>query len=49
MDLTCFLHPGWQPLIRPAPAKRDWMDGTPESFAYRCLPLILPMRMAGNC
>src|SRR6267378_3086043 len=39
MDLTCFLHPGWQPLIRPAPAKRDWMDGTSESFAYRCLPL----------
>lgn len=39
MDLTCFLHPGWQPLIRPAPAKRDWMDDTPESFAYRCLPL----------
>jgi hypothetical protein len=39
MDLTCFLHPGWQPLIRPAPAKRDWMDATPESFAYRCLPL----------
>jgi hypothetical protein len=39
MDLTCFLHPGWTPLIRPAPAKRDWMDGTPESFAYRCLPL----------
>jgi hypothetical protein len=39
MDLTCFLHPGWQPLIRPAPARRDWMDATPESFAYRCLPL----------
>jgi len=39
MHLTCFLHPGWQPLIRPAPAKRDWMDATPESFAYRCLPL----------
>src|SRR3984893_11128201 len=39
MDLTCFLHPGWQPLIRPAPARRDWMDGTPDSFAYRCLPL----------
>jgi hypothetical protein len=39
MDLTCFLHPGWQPQIRPAPAKRDWMDATPESFAYRCLPL----------
>ncbi|HEU0083368.1 MAG TPA: DUF6065 family protein [Bradyrhizobium sp.] len=39
IDLTCFLHPGWQPLIRPAPAQRDWMDATPESFAYRCLPL----------
>src|SRR3954447_909665 len=39
MDLTCYLHPGWQPLIRPAPAKRDWMDATAESFAYRCLPL----------
>lgn len=39
MDLTCFLHPGWRPLIRPASARRDWMDGTPESYAYRCLPL----------
>src|SRR3954454_7270795 len=39
MDLTCFLHPGWEPLIRPAPARRDWMDATAESFAYRCLPL----------
>src|ERR1700709_1775723 len=39
MDLTCFLHPGWQPLIRPAPARRAWRDATPESFAYRCLPL----------
>ena len=39
MDLTCYLHPGWAPLIRPAPATRAWMDNTPESFAYRCLPL----------
>jgi len=39
MDLTCYLHPGWAPLIRPAPVRRDWMDHTPESFAYRCLPL----------
>ncbi|WP_063840156.1 DUF6065 family protein [Bradyrhizobium sp. LTSP885] len=39
MDLICYLHPGWRPLIRPAPARRDWMDRTPESFAYRCLPL----------
>lgn len=39
MDLICYLHTGWRPLIRPAPVRRDWMDGTPESFAYRCLPL----------
>jgi hypothetical protein len=39
LDLTCYLHPGWAPLIRPAPATRAWMDATPESFAYRCLPL----------
>jgi hypothetical protein len=39
MDLTCYVHPAWAPLIRPAPATRPWMDATPESFAYRCLPL----------
>ena len=39
MDLICYVHPGWAPLIRPAPATRAWMDATPESFAYRCLPL----------
>jgi hypothetical protein len=39
MDLICYLHSGWAPLIRPAPATRQWMDDTPESFAYRCLPL----------
>jgi hypothetical protein len=39
MDLICYLHSGWEPLIRPAPATRAWMDDTPESFAYRCLPL----------
>ena len=39
MELICYLHPGWAPLIRPAPATRAWMDATPESFAYRCLPL----------
>ncbi len=39
MDLICYLHPGWAPYIRPAPATRAWMDDTPESFAYRCLPL----------
>ncbi len=39
MDLICYLHPGWEPLVRPAPATRAWMDATPEAFAYRCLPL----------
>ncbi len=39
MDFICYLHPGWQPLIRPAEATRAWMDATAEAFAYRCLPL----------
>ncbi len=39
MDLICFLKPGWDPIIRPAEPTRDWMDETPEKFAYRCLPL----------
>ena len=39
MELIAYLRPGWAPLIRPAPATRPWMDATPESFAYRCLPL----------
>jgi hypothetical protein len=39
MDLVCFLHPGWAPLVRPASPTRAWMDETPEAFAYRCLPL----------
>ena len=25
--------------IRPAPRQRDWMDGTEQHYAYRCLPL----------
>lgn len=39
MDLTCYLFPGWEPRIRPAGAKRRWMDDAPEAFPYRCLPL----------
>ena len=27
--------------IEPAPAKRDWMDATPDKFAYHCMPLTL--------
>lgn len=26
-------------LLRPARPKRDWMDRTPENYAYRCVPL----------
>jgi hypothetical protein len=29
------------PRIQPAPVRRDWMDATPQSFAYRCLPLTI--------
>ena len=39
MDFICYLHEGWHPLIRPAEPTRDWMDATPDAFAYRCLPL----------
>ena len=39
MDLICYLHESWQPLIRPAEPTRPWMDATPDAFAYRCLPL----------
>lgn len=39
--LTCYLHEGWAPRIRPAGAHRAWMDATPEQFAYRCLPLAM--------
>jgi hypothetical protein len=41
VDLICYLHPAWAPRIRPALAKRDWMETTPERFAYRCLPLAI--------
>jgi hypothetical protein len=41
LELICYLHPGWRPLIRPADSQRRWMDETPESFAYRCLPLSM--------
>ena len=39
MDLLCYLYPSWRPRIRASTPRRDWMDATPESFAYRCLPL----------
>lgn len=41
MKLECYLYPGWEPHIRPASRRREWMDDTPEAFAYRCLPLAI--------
>jgi hypothetical protein len=29
------------PCIRPASVRRDWMDASPQGFAYRCLPLTI--------
>lgn len=41
MELNCFVLDGWEPRLQPASAKRDWMEATPERFAYRCLPLAI--------
>ncbi|MDX5983678.1 DUF6065 family protein [Sphingomonas echinoides] len=41
MDLICYLFPNWAPRIRSANSRRDWMDNSVESFAYRCLPLSI--------
>lgn len=39
MELICFeVEPG-RTELRPASSARDWMDATPGSYAYRCLPL----------
>ncbi|MCT2398665.1 cupin-like domain-containing protein [Novosphingobium mangrovi (ex Huang et al. 2023)] len=40
-DFLCYVAPGWEPRIRAASSKRDWMDAAPESFPYRCLPLAI--------
>ena len=41
MKLLCHPLTAYPPTIRPAEPRRDWMDETPESFAYRCLPLAV--------
>lgn len=41
MKLICYPTSGDLPQIQPAPAERRWMDATPHSFAYRCLPLTI--------
>lgn len=41
LELKCFVYDGWEPRIRPASPKRQWMDDAPELFPYRCLPLAI--------
>ena len=41
MKLICYLQDRPPLDIRPAPVTRDWMDRTPDRFAYRCLPLAI--------
>jgi len=41
--ISAFVLPGApdgvDKLIRPARPKREWMDRTPENYAYRCIPM----------
>jgi len=41
--ISAFVLPGApenvESLIRPARPRREWMDRTPENYAYRCVPL----------
>lgn len=41
MRLDCFIADNADLDIRPASSRREWMDATEESFAYRCLPLSI--------
>ena len=41
MELICYVAPGWRPRIRVSEPSRPWMDDTPESYAYRFLPLSI--------
>src|SRR5579871_2478076 len=41
LSLTAYrLHPMPMP-IEPGPLTRDWMDRTPQRYAYRCLPMVI--------
>lgn len=39
MKLLCYKLAPNPPAMVPASATRDWMDASPDRFAYRCLPL----------
>ena len=39
MKLLAHVIDGHEVQIRPASVERDWMEGTDQRYAYRCLPL----------
>jgi hypothetical protein len=41
VDLICYLTDDHPVDIRPARNRRQWMNQTPDSYAYRCLPLSI--------
>jgi hypothetical protein len=41
MELVCYLTDDHPVDIRPARNRREWMNQTPDSYAYRCLPLSI--------
>ncbi len=41
MKIRAFVHGPLVPELRPARARRDWVDAFPERHAYRCLPLAI--------
>jgi hypothetical protein len=41
MDLIGYLIDDRPVDIRPARNRREWMNQTPDSYAYRCLPLSI--------
>ena len=40
-QIECFIEERALFEMRPSPHKRDWMDASPEAYAYRCLPLAI--------
>lgn len=41
MKIVCYSTSGQPPDIQPGRTSRAWMDATPQSFACRCLPLLI--------
>ena len=39
--IECFVEDGADFRMRPAPHRRQWMDDSPDRYAYRCLPLAI--------